>query len=194
MANNYKYIRTNKRIRSPQILLVGSGGEQIGVVPTQEGLQKAQEEGLDLVEMAPNAKPPVCRILDFGKYLYDLKKKDKEAKRKQKNTELKEIKLTAKIGKHDYDTKLRNARRFLERGDKVKLTLFFRGREVTHADLGKKMVKRFMDDVADLSEIERNFGLSGKTIQVYLSPSAAIKRKQSKKVEKGTDNAKTKDK
>ena len=163
-------IRINEGIRAPQIRLIGSKGEQIGIVEVKEGVRRAREEGLDLVEVAPLAKPPVCRILDFGKYLYALAKKEKEARKKQKTILVKEIKLTSKIEEHDYQTKLNHARRFLERGDKVKLTLFFRGREITHVDLGQKVVDRFTGDLADCAAVERNDGLEGKIIHVYLTP------------------------
>lgn len=163
-------IRINEWIRSPQIRLIGSKGEQIGIVDSREGLRRAREEGLDLVEVAPLAKPPVCRILDFGKYLYALSKKEKESRRKHKTIEVKEIKLTSKIGEHDYQTKLTHARRFLEKGNKIKLTLFFRGREITHMDLGEKMVKRFIEDLTPWGGIERNDGLEGKAIHIYIAP------------------------
>lgn len=170
MSPGANKVRINEGIRVPQIRLIGPKGEQIGIVPASEGIRRAREEGLDLVEVAPLAKPPVCRILDFGKYLYALNKKEKATRKKQKGVELKEIKLSSKIGEHDYQTKLRNARRFLEKGNKVKLTLFFRGREITHLDLGQKMIGRFTQDLTDWGSIERNMGLEGKIIQIYLAP------------------------
>jgi translation initiation factor IF-3 len=160
----------------PQIRLIGSAGEQIGIVPTKEGLRRAQEDGLDLVEVAPLAKPPVCRILDLSKYLYSLSKKEKEARKKQKVIAVKEIKMTSKIEDHDYQTKLRNGRKFIERGDKIKLTLFFRGREITHADLGKKIINRFIEDISDVAEVERNDGLEGNAIHLYIIPRAGVKK------------------
>ncbi len=169
-------VRANEQIRVPQIRLIGAAGEQIGIVPTKEGLRRAQEEGLDLVEVASAAKPPVCRILDLSKYLYILEKKEKEARKKQKVILVKEVKMTSKIEEHDYQTKLRHGRTFLERGDKVKLTLFFRGREITHADIGRKIVQRFIEDLSDIGEVERNEGLEGNAIHVYLIPRAAVKK------------------
>lgn len=159
--------RINERIRVPQIRLIGAKGEQIGIVDVQEGLRRAREEGLDLVEVAPLAKPPVCRVLDYGKFLYALSKKEKEARRKHKTIDVKEIKVSSKIEEHDYQTKLRNARRFLEEGDRLKLTLFFRGREITHQEIGQKIIQRFTEDLVDWGTVERNTGLEGRTIQVY---------------------------
>ena len=124
-------VRINEQIRVPQIRLIGASGEQIGIVPTKEGIRRAEEAGLDLVEVAPLAKPPVCRVLDFGKYLYSLEKKEKEARKKQKVIAVKEVKISSKIDEHDYQTKLRNSRAFVERGDKVKLSMMFRDRKST---------------------------------------------------------------
>lgn len=170
MIKNNKRIRANEQIRVPKIRLIGEEGEQIGIVPTAEGIRKAQEAGLDLVEVAPNGDPPVCRVLDLGKYIYTLSKKEKEARKKQRTISVKEIKMSPKIEEHDYQTKLRNARRFIDRGDKVKLTLFFRGREITHQERGEKIIQRFIEDVADTAEVERNDGLEGRAIQVYFNP------------------------
>lgn len=169
-------IRINQGIRAPQIRLIGPKGEQIGIVDVQEGIKRAREEGLDLVEVAPLAKPPVCRILDFGKYLYALSKKEKESRRKHKVIEVKEIKLTSRTGEHDYQTKLNHAKRFLERGDRLKLTLFFRGREITHMDIGKKVIGRFISDLAEWGSVERDDGLEGKAIHIYLAPKARGKK------------------
>lgn len=168
--NSYIKVRANEQIRAPQIRLIGAKGEQIGIVPVKEGLRRADEAGLDLVEVAPLAKPPVCRILDIGKYLYSLEKKEKEARKKQKIILVKEIKLTSKIEEHDYQTKLRAARRFIEHGDKIKFTLYFRGREITHMDLGKKILERYREDLSDVAELERNDGLEGNAIHVYFIP------------------------
>jgi len=173
-ANKNK-VRANEQIRVPQIRLIGPEGEQLGIVTPKEGLIKAEEAGLDLVEVAPNVKPPVCRILDLGKYLYSLSKKEKESRKKQKVIDVKEIKMTSKIEEHDYQTKLRSARNFLERGDKVKMTMFFRGREITHSELGKKILARFIEDIADIGEVERNDGLEGNAIHIYLQPQTGKK-------------------
>ena len=162
----------------PQIRLIGSDGKQIGIVSPQEGITRAREEGLDLVEISPTAKPPVCRIVDFGKYLYTLEKEEKQAKKKQHVIQLKEIKVSSKIKEHDYQTKLRSAIKFLERGDKVKLTMFFRGRELAHIDLGRAILARFVEDISDIADIEKNTGLEGRFIVIHLSPKANIVKKK----------------
>lgn len=186
-----RFIRRNERIRVPQIRLIGSDGRQIGIVTPQEGIAKAREEGLDLVEISPTAKPPVCRILDFGKYLYTLEKEEKQARKKQHVIQLKEIKITSKIKEHDYQTKLRSAIKFLERGDKVKLTMFFRGREVTHLDLGKRVLDRFVEDLVDIGDVERNSGLEGRMIIILFTAKATIVKKKPKTVQ---EDAKTENK
>ncbi|MBI1977270.1 MAG: translation initiation factor IF-3 [Candidatus Omnitrophica bacterium] len=186
-----RFIRRNERIRVPQIRLIGSDGKQIGVVSPQEGLARAREEGLDLVEISPTAKPPVCRITDFGKYLYTLEKEEKQARKKQHVAHIKEIKVTSKIWENDYQTKLRSAIKFLERGDKVKLTMFFRGREVTHLDLGRKVLDRFTEDVADIAEVEKNSGLEGRMIIILLTPKPGAKKKLVKTQATTQDHAKT---
>jgi len=145
-------------------------------VTPDEGVKRAREEGLDLVEISPTAKPPVCRIIDFGKYLYALEKQEKEAKKKQHVISIKEVKMTSKIEEHDYQTKLRSAITFLERGDKVKLSMMFRGREIMHAELGMRIIKRFTEDISDVGEVEKNEGLEGKTISIMFMP-----KKQPKK-------------
>lgn len=181
-------IRINEGIRAPQIRLIGAKGEQIGIVDAREGVRRAREEGLDLVEVAPLAKPPVCRILDFGKFLYALSKKEKESRRKHKIIEVKEVKLTSKIDEHDYQTKLNHARRFLEKGNRLKLTLFFRGREITHVDLGEKMIARFVSDLAEWGGVERNDGLEGKAIHLYIAPKLSNKKGQATNKNAETQN------
>ena len=196
-SNSHK-VRANEQIRVPQIRLIGVKGEQIGIVPTRDALRRAQEEGYDLVEVAPLAKPPVCRILDLSKFLYNLGKKEKEARKKQKVILVKEVKMTSKIDEHDYQTKLRNARKFIERGDKVKLTLFFRGREITHADIGRRIIERFTQDITDIAEVERNDGLEGNAIHLYFTSSATGTKKSAPRdgemiKREGTPNAKDED-
>ncbi len=178
MSLSPQKVRANERIRSPQIRLIGAAGEQFGIVTPQEGLARAQEAGLDLVEVAAATTPPVCRIMDLGKYLYTLGKKEKESRKKQKTIDIKEVKMTTKIEDHDYETKLRNARRFIERGDKVKLVVFFRGREIVYVDKGRKLVDRFVQDLSDVAMIERNDGLEGKAILLYLTRIAPVKKKE----------------
>jgi translation initiation factor IF-3 len=171
-------VRANERIRAAQIRLIGAAGEQFGIVTPQEGLARAQEAGLDLVEVAGTTVPPVCRIMDLGKYLYTLGKKEKESRKKQKTIDIKEIKMTTKIDENDYQTKLRNSRRFIERGDKVKLVVFFRGREIVYVDKGRKLVDRFVQDLSDIAMVERNDGLEGKAIMLYLTKIAPVKKKE----------------
>ena len=178
MSLSPQKVRANERIRAAQIRLIGAAGEQFGIVTPQEGLVKAQEAGLDLVEVAGTTVPPVCRIMDLGKYLYTLGKKEKESRKKQKTIDIKEVKMTTKIGEHDYQTKLSNARRFIERGDKVKLVVFFRGREIVYVGKGRALVDRFVQDLSDIAVIERNDGLEGKAIMLYLTRTAPIKKKE----------------
>jgi len=156
--------------------LIGSDGKQVGIVAVEEGIRKAQDESLDLVEISPTANPPVCRIVNFGKYLYTLEKQEKEAKKKQHVINIKEIKLTAHIEDHDYHTKLRSAIGFLERGDKVKVTLTFRGREVARPEFGRRVLERFREDISDLGELERDEGLERRTITLLFMPKAQAKK------------------
>ena len=178
MSLSPQKVRANDRIRAAQIRLIGAEGEQFGIVTPQEGLQRAQEAGLDLVEVAGATVPPVCRIMDLGKYLYTLGKKEKESRKKQKTIDIKEVKMTTKIDEHDYQTKLRNARRFIERGDKVKLVVFFRGREIVYVGKGRQLVDRFVHDLSDVAIVERNDGLEGKAIMLYLTKIAPVKKKE----------------
>lgn len=180
-------VRSNEQIRVPQVRLIGPDGQQIGVVAIKDALAQAQEAELDLVEVAPTAKPPVCRIIDLGKYIYSLNKKEKASKKKQKVVSVKEIKISPKIEEHDYQTKLRNGRNFIERGDKVKLSMMFRGREITHMDIGRRILDRYKKDVADIAEIERDGRLEGNLIHVYLSPMTAAKRNALKKSQTTTE-------
>ncbi len=173
---NERRIRVNERIRVREIRLIGPNGEQFGVVPTEEGIRKAEEVSLDLVEVAPEANPPVCRVMDFGKYVYILEKKEKEAKKKQKIFAVKEIKISLKIEEHDYQTKLRNAIRFLSRGDKVKFTMIFRGREMAHVDLGRKVIARLIADLEEYGQVEKNMGLEGNAMVLLFGPKKSGKK------------------
>lgn len=178
----------NERIRAREIRVIGINGEQLGVLPVADAIRKAQEAGSDLVEVAPQAEPPVCRIMDYGKYLYALAKKEKEARKKQKVFDVKEIKISSKIEQHDYDTKLRNAVRFLSRGDKVKFTMFFRGREMAHVDLGQRVIQRVITDLDEYGMVERNHGLEGSMITILFAPKTSKVTKS-----QGQQNAKTED-
>jgi len=151
-------------------MVIGANGEQLGVMAPEQGLRLAQEGGLDLVEVAPQAKPPVCRIMDFSKYKYEQEKKAKEAKRKQHAIHIKEIRLKPKIGDHDYQVKLGFIKKFLERGDKVKITLLFRGREMSHPELGRKVLERLSGDIANVGEIEKPPLQEGRLIVMVVAP------------------------
>lgn len=152
--------------------LVGADGQQLGVIPTREALRLAQEQGMDLVEVAPTARPPVCRIMDFGKYKYEQSKREREARKKQRIINIKEVKLRPNIEEHDFQVKTRNAVRFLEDGDKVKVTIMFRGREIAHADLGLKLCHRVADQVADLASVEKPPKVEGRNMTMVLAPKA----------------------
>jgi translation initiation factor IF-3 len=152
------------------VRLVEADGSQGGIVPIEEALKKAQELQLDLVEVAPQAKPPVCRIMDFGKFLYQAKKKAHESKKKQKIIHVKEVKFRPNIDEHDYDFKLKNAIRFLEEGDKVKATVQFRGREMARHDLGHKLMERFAADLGDKAVLESPGEMAGNRMHTIFGP------------------------
>lgn len=163
-------VNINNRIRANQIRLIGADGKQKGVVSTTEALGTAREAGLDLVEIAPNVKPPVCKIMDFNKFKYEQQKKEREAKKKQHIVHVKEIKMSSKIAEHDYQTKLNHLRRFLERKDRAKVTMFFRGREMTHTDLGRKIIARLIGDLSDIAEPEGASKQEGKLLITRFKP------------------------
>lgn len=160
----------NDEIRAKEVRLIGADGEQLGIKPIREALQIAVDANLDLVNVAPTAKPPVCRIMDYGKYRYEMQKKEKEARKNQKIVEIKEIRLSATIDEHDFQTKLRNVVKFLNEGDKVKLSVRFRGREIAHASIGQKVLERMAAEVDELSVIERRPKLEGRSMIMILSP------------------------
>jgi translation initiation factor IF-3 len=162
--------RVNREIDARSIRLVGADGEMIGVVTLREGLTMAEEVGLDLVEVSPNADPPVCKILDFGKFKYEAQKKKNEARKKQKVIEVKEIKLRPNIDEHDYDVKMRSMKKFLEEGDKVKVTLRFRGRELAHQDLGMKVLDRVKVELDELGKVEQHPKMEGRQMVMVIGP------------------------
>ncbi|MFH1383775.1 MAG: translation initiation factor IF-3 [Candidatus Omnitrophota bacterium] len=164
------HIRQNWQIKAPQVRLIDENGAQVGVVSSKEALKMAETAGLDLIEISPNATPPVCKITDYGKYCYLLVKKEKESKKKQKNVDVKEVKFTYKIGEHDYQTKMRNCVRFLEKGHNVKISMFFRGREKAHIDLGEVVLNRICTDLEDLAQVDKRTRLMGSTITMILTP------------------------
>ncbi|MFH1853793.1 MAG: translation initiation factor IF-3 [Candidatus Omnitrophota bacterium] len=171
-------LRVNQRIRIKDVRLIGPSGEQMGVVPTRDAMLKAQEVGLDLVEVAPQAIPPVCRIMDYSKYKYEQEKKAKEARKHQKIVHLKEIKFKPNIEEHDYQVKLHHLKRFLTRGDKAKVTMVFRGREMSHIDIGKRVLDRITSDLADVGEMEKPPLKEGRSLTLNFLPRAAAKVKE----------------
>ena len=162
-------LRVNQMIRIPQVRVVDEEGAQLGVMPTPRALEMAQERGLDLVEVAPMAAPPVVKFLDFGQYKYDLTKREKEAKRKQRSVTFKEVRLSPKIGTGDFDTKVHRAIEFLEDGDRIKVTVRFRGRELTHPELGRNLIARFVDRVKEHGVAERTPLLEGKSMHITMA-------------------------
>lgn len=154
--------RINDQITAKEVRVVGADGEMLGVLSVPAAIEAAEEAGLDLVEVSPNAEPPVCKILDYGKYKYEQQKKANEARKKQKTIDVKEVKMRPTIEEHDYGVKLRNARRFLENEDKVKVTLRFRGREMAHQELAMKVLHRFKGDLADISKVEQEPKMEGR--------------------------------
>jgi len=163
--------RTNDEIRIPQVQLVDQEGQNRGIVDTEEARRLAEEAGLDLVEISPNSQPPVVKILDYGKYKFQAQKKASEARKKQKTVEVKEIKMRPNIDIHDYEVKMRSARRFLDEGDKVKMTLRFRGREMAHQELGLRLLFRVRDELNTMAKVEAEPRLEGRQMIMILAPS-----------------------
>jgi len=162
--------RINEEIRVREVHLIDSSGHNLGNIPIADALAKAQEAGLDLVENSPNATPPVCKLLDFGKYKYQEQKKAAEARKKQKVVEVKEIKFRPMIDNHDYDVKMRSMKRFFEEGDKVKVTLRFRGREMAHQELGVRLLERVKDDTGKMAKVESEPRVEGRQMVMVLAP------------------------
>jgi translation initiation factor IF-3 len=169
-----KEVRINGRINAPKVRLIGSDGQQIGIVSSSDALRRAEEAGLDLVEISPNAVPPVCRVMDFGKYQYEESKRKHAAKRKQKQIQIKEVKFRPGTDVGDYQTKLRNLIRFLEEGNKAKITLRFRGRELAHQELGMEMLKRLESDLKDYAVVEQYPRMEGKQMGMMFNPKPGI--------------------
>ncbi|MFZ5942477.1 MAG: translation initiation factor IF-3 [Bacillota bacterium] len=165
-----KDLRINEEIRTKEVRLVDEKGEQLGIMPPKEAAKIAAERGLDLVEVAPNAVPPVCRIMDYGKFKYEQSKKEREARKNQRIINVKEVKLRPNIEDHDFDTKTRNAVRFLENGDKVKVTIMFRGREITHPELGKELCDRLAEQVKSIAKVEKEAKVEGRNMIMILTP------------------------
>jgi len=162
--------RANERIRALDVQVIGSGGNNLGTLPLKKAIDMAKAEGLDLIEISPNANPPVCKIMDIGKYKYDLQKKANQAKKKQKVVSLKELKLRPGTEIHDYNFKLKNAKKFLSKGDKVKFTVKFKGREMQHIQLGKDLMNRIIEDTKDVGKIETPPKFEGKQMIMVVQP------------------------
>ena len=162
--------RSNNRINSPEVQVIASNGENLGTINTNKAISMAKEEGLDLIEIAPNAKPPVCKIIDMGKYKYEAQKKANKAKKRQKKIELKEIKLRPVTETHDYNFKLKNALKFLSKGDKVKFTIRFKGRELQHSNLGHDLMNKIQEDIKLAGKVEMNPKFDGKQMIMVIQP------------------------
>ncbi|WP_078414938.1 translation initiation factor IF-3 [Priestia abyssalis] len=165
-----KDMMVNEGIRAREVRLIDQNGEQLGIKTKQEALEIAVRVNQDLVMVAPNAKPPVCRIMDYGKFRFEQQKKDKEARKNQKIISLKEVRLSPTIDQHDFDTKLRNARKFLEKGDKVKASIRFKGRAITHKEIGQRVLDRFSEACADVGSIEAAPKMDGRSMFLVLAP------------------------
>ena len=165
-----KEMNVNETIRAREVRLIDANGDQLGVKTKREALEIAQTRNLDLVLVAPNAKPPVCRIMDYGKYRYEQQKKEKEARKKQRVINVKEVRVSPGIGEHDFETKLRQARKFLEKGDKVKASVRFRGRAITHKELGQEVLERLAKELSEVSAIESRPNMEGRQMFMMLAP------------------------
>ncbi len=168
-------MRVNERIRAREVRLIGEKGEQLGVMPLSQALETARKRSLDLVEVAATAVPPVCRLLDYGKYKFEQAKKDREARRSQKTSLLREVRIRPKIGIHDFEAKAKIAKKLLIGGDKVKVTVMFRGREITHPDIGWKLLQRMSESLKEVASVERQPLLEGKRMHIILSTSQRTK-------------------
>jgi translation initiation factor IF-3 len=164
--------RINDEITAKEVRLISSEGEQLGVVSLKEALEISIKDGLDLVEVSPGAKPPVCRVMDYGKFLYHKEKKAREAKKKQKVVEIKELKFGPKIGDHDYSYRIKRMREFLEKGDKVKVTIRFRGREIAHKELGYQLMDRIYENIKDLGSGEKKIKFEGRNMRMLITPAS----------------------
>ena len=162
--------KSNNRIISPEVQVIASNGDNLGILNTNEAIAMAKEEGLDLIEIAPNAKPPVCKIIDMGKYKYDAQKKANKAKKKQKKVELKEIKLRPVTETHDYQFKIKNAQKFILKGDKVKFTIRFKGRELQHSHLGNELMTKIKEDMKEVGKVELHPKFDGKQMIMVIQP------------------------
>ena len=162
--------RTNHRIKSIDVQVINSSGENLGILPLKKAIDTAKQEGLDLIEISPNAKPPVCKIMDMGKHKYDLQKKANQAKKKQKTVSLKEIKLRPGTETHDYNFKIKNAKKFITKGNKVKFTVKFKGREMQHTELGKQLMDKIIEETKEIAKIESKPKFEGRQMVMIIQP------------------------
>ena len=180
----------NEDIREPEIRLIGDGGEQLGIMSSRAALEIAAERDLDLVMISPAAKPPVCKIMDYGKYRFEQAKREKEAKKNQHVIEVKEIRMSPSIGENDFLVKLRNGQKFLAEGNRLKVTVRFRGREMAHTDLGRQLLERFAAECADIAKLDKGAKLEGRLMTEFLSPKAQTPPKKQKPEPAGQNQAK----
>jgi len=180
-----KKLRVNQEIRAGEVRLVGKKGEQLGIMPVPQALEIAKKNNLDLVEVAPIAVPPVCRLLDYGKYKYEQAKKERELRKSQKVSTLREVRLRPKIGNHDFEAKARSVRKLLDEGDKVKVTIMFRGREITHPDIGLRLLQRMVESLKETASIDQQPSLEDRRMTLVLSPATdqkvTAKKEETKK-------------
>lgn len=165
-----KDLQLNEQIRDREVRLIGETGEQLGIMSARDALKKAEEKNLDLVKIAPTAKPPVCKIMDYGKYRFEKAKRDKEARKNQKTVELKEIRLSLNIDTHDFETKAKHAEKFLKAGNKVKVSIRFRGREMAHPEMGHRSMEKFAEACKEFSTVEKPSKLEGRQMLMFLAP------------------------
>ncbi|MCM8819585.1 MAG: translation initiation factor IF-3 [Candidatus Omnitrophica bacterium] len=165
-----KYVRVNEKIFAKTVRVIGPDGEQLGIFPKEQALRKANEYGLDLVEVAPQANPPVCRIIDFSKFRYEQEKRERELKKHQRQTQLKEIRISPRIDPHDYQTKLRHIKEFLEKGHKVRVRMIFSGREITHKEISNRLIEKLILDIENVGKVEKEPHFLGKSLILILSP------------------------
>jgi translation initiation factor IF-3 len=171
-------LRVNREIRAPKVRVISQTGEQIGVLSLYEALAMAEQDGLDLVEISPGASPPVCKIINYGKFRYDQTKREKESKKSQHQVKIKEVKLKPNIDDHDFETKVRHARDFIVKGNKVKVSCVFRGREMAHPEIGQRLIEKFGDDLADIASVESAAKMFGRMLTVVLAPGARKKKEE----------------
>jgi translation initiation factor IF-3 len=180
LNNNSQKYRVNLDIHIPEVRLIGTDGSQLGIKSRNDALRMAELKNLDLVEIAPYAKPPVCKITDYGKFLYEIQKKDKTQKKTQTQQLLKEIRFKWRTDTHDFNFKVKHARGFIEEGNKVKATVIFRGREITHNEIGKDLLDKFIEEMKDIAKVDQDFRMDGKNMSVVLSPLKPVKKPTTK--------------